>query len=67
MEKILSELDAAVGKVGLELHCGKITAMDNAIARQADGRQHLQIGSTRVAVLEEGLATKYLGRALRLD
>ena len=67
LQTMLSEMAVAVRKVGLELHYGKTTAMNNASARQTDGRRHLKVGTKRVKVLEEGVTTKYLGRALRLD
>ena len=66
LEKMLSELDVAVGRVGLELDYGKTMAMNNAIARHEDGirdadRVQKSSGTGR------RLTTKYLGRALRLD
>ena len=67
VQTMLIEMEEACGKVGLELHFGKTVVLNNRHARTTDRRTTVKVGSQKVAVLEEGKTTKYLGRALRLD
>ena len=67
LQNMLEEMTEDVQKVGLELHYGKTVVLNNNAARKPDRRRTAQIGEREVPVLEEGRATKYLGRALRLD
>jgi hypothetical protein len=64
LKKMMTELQTAVGKVGLHLHMGKTKILCNAKGRRQSHAKTMNLDGEDVEILTSTDSTKYLGRAL---
>ena len=69
LKSMLTDLIAAVGRVGLHIHPGKTKIVLNSVARAGYGgaQTSVNIAGNSIEVLPSSGGTKYLGRMLNID